>query len=87
MVTESVYFQLAICFFKKFQILFSDKFFVLCSIKCIDFYIKMLISLPSLRMDFSSSDQLYTIEFFILFSEVFQCYEKSIKENSDKLFL
>lgn len=38
-------------------------------------------------MDFCSSDQLYTIEFFILFSEVFQCYEKSIKENSDELFL
>lgn len=48
---------------------------------------KKLISLPLFRVDFCSSDQLYTIEFFILFSEVFQFYEKSIKENSDKLFL
>lgn len=44
MVAESVYFQLAICFKKThkfFSFLFSYMFFVLCSIKYIDFYEKV----------------------------------------------
>lgn len=87
MVAESVYFYLAICFFKKFIYCFLTNSLFFAVSNALIFYKKMLISLPSFRMDFCSSDQLYTIEFFILFSEVFQCYEKSIKENSDKLFL
>lgn len=99
MVTKSVYFSYQISL-KKIKIKekptdsFLTCFFVLfftsslvCAVSYILIFMKKLMGLPLFRVDFFTSDHLYSNEFFILFLEVFQCYEKSIKGNSDKLFL